>query len=369
MNEFGIREDVRQALVESEFLQHNGAYFLVDGQYGSTGKGLAAAVLAEALNERVGRVTTNAGPNSGHTSYCPINGEKIVLCQLPTFGVIAKRLGNNHLAIDMNAGAIIDVDRVSMEERTWLGWNGVLGFGDLFIHPNAAVVNEKAREAESDLKSGIGSTGKGTGAALANKIMRDEFAVYNAAETDESPLSAYVPTGLLDVPTLVEVSQGFSLGINEGFYPFTTSRGCDVATAMADAQIHPMSYQSCMMVVRTFPIRVGGNSGGCYADQSELSWDHFDVEPETTTVTGKQRRIFSWSKLQFKAALVRNRPDLLFVNFMNYLPYAEGDDATEAWLANNVMEPYFDVMGRYPKLVLGGYGPYNSDVRVLYAGE
>src|SRR5690554_3156172 len=67
-----------------------GAYVSVDGQFGSTGKGVINGLLAELFPTRVDVVVSNAGPNSGHTAY--LEGEKIVLKQLPTFGVVARRV-------------------------------------------------------------------------------------------------------------------------------------------------------------------------------------------------------------------------------------------------------------------------------------
>ena len=69
-------------------LQKKGAHVLVDGQFGSTGKGLLASYLAEkAWDEGIDFdiVVTSAGPNSGHTFYH--KGEKIVLKMLPSFAV------------------------------------------------------------------------------------------------------------------------------------------------------------------------------------------------------------------------------------------------------------------------------------------
>ena len=70
---------------ETGWFAENGVYALFDGQFGSSGKGLLAAAIGQAFKDDIDLVTTNAGPNSGHTAY--IDGEKVVLHQLPMAGV------------------------------------------------------------------------------------------------------------------------------------------------------------------------------------------------------------------------------------------------------------------------------------------
>tara|TARA_Y100000310_G_scaffold324866_1_gene387321 strand:+ start:10837 stop:11907 length:1071 start_codon:yes stop_codon:yes gene_type:complete len=342
-------------LVKSKFLGKPGAWVLVDGQFGSTGKGLAASVLAQHLWDKPSFVTSNAGPNSGHTFY--YGSERVVLQQLPSFAVAAQRWGKSP-PVFMNAGAIIDPERFEQECREYFP-------GDPFrvwLHSSAAIVDDEARRMEQSLVMKVGSTGKGTGAALARKILRTTGAVAadrefeNCVKGKPAVLNAHLRT------IFVEVSQGYSLSLNaSGMYPYTTSRDCTVAQAMSDAGIHPSEYAGSMMVVRTYPIRVAGNSGPGYGDQEETDWSEIGVEPEKTTVTKKIRRVFTFSVQQFREALIANRPEYLFVNFMNYLPLNQH----RGWLETNILRPYVQVMGAPPKLVLLGHGPKNDDVGVL----
>lgn len=332
-----------------------GAWVLVDGQYGSTGKGLIAGALAEAFAGEFAEATCNAGPNSGHTSY--YRGEQIVLKQLPTFGVVGRKAGAS-IGISMNAGAIVAPETLFHEIENYAQFRAVL------IHPNAAMVTDSAIQMEKELIGLIGSTGKGTGGALARKILRDPDGVIGAYR-GEMP-TFMVLDGMDYDPererVFVEVSQGFSLGINRGFYPHSTSRNCDVGQALSDAEIHPSFLRKTIMVCRTFPIRVGGNSGGCYPDQREITWDELGIKPELTTVTKKQRRIFTWSRKQFREAVRANRPDVVVLNFMNYLDAAKGDE-----LIDTVLMDYKSVMGRPLPVMIGGYGPEASDLGVLHA--
>lgn len=345
----------------SGFMQTPGAWCLVDGQFGSTGKGLAASVLAEALDRKVGLVTSNAGPNSGHTSYGP-NNEKVVLQQLPTFSV-ASILYHGYMPITyLNAGAIIDPAKLREEINQWLGADYYL---DLRIDPQAAVVDDHARQLESNLVKDIGSTGKGTGGAIARKILRYKNAVFSSHPELAKDIDAIWQKRVLchvaeHDPIFIEVSQGFSLSLNaSNMYPFTTSRDCTVSQAMSDAGLHPEFYRGAMMVVRTYPIRVAGNSGPGYLDQMEISWEELGVEPEITTVTKKVRRVFTFSIMQYIQALEVNRPCSLMINFLNYLPAHKRGP-----FIDRLLEVYEIVMCKKPRLVLLGFGPKNADVKV-----
>lgn len=359
---------IKAALIRAQFLMNPGFYAVVDGQYGSTGKGLLSSVLAEHAGDQVDIVTSNAGPNSGHTSY--FGDEKVVLRQLPTFSVMAQLFHGEMPWTRLNAGAIIEPDCLKAEVNQY-----VVDREKLSVSNNAAVVNHVAKDLEASLVQRIGSTGKGTGGALASKILRHPEAVFGGAFLDDHPfgpfenefgsgdlsidMNAYIEQGQT---VLAEVSQGFSLSLNAGgFYPYCTSRDCTVGQAMSDAGVHPKFFRDCAMVVRTYPIRVAGNSGPCYPDQHEVSWETLGQVPELTTVTQKVRRIFTWSKEQFMDAVNANRPGVIMVNFMNYLgPNVDHGN----WVHNNVVLPYEQIMKHSPRLILLGYGPKNQDVRV-----
>jgi len=68
------------------------------------------------------------------------------------------------------------------------------------------------------------------------------------------------------------------------------------------------------------PIRVGGNSGGFYSDQEEIKFGDIGQKDEFTTVTGRLRRVFTWSQLQIEEAVMACQPDIVFLNFCNYDP-------------------------------------------------
>src|SRR6187455_866807 len=105
-----------------------GVHCVVDGQFGSTGKGALCAWLAfRALggNHYFRGAIYSGGPNSGHTFYH--DGEKHVLKQLPTFAVATTLMGGECVAY-LSAGAVIDSDILFAEARRYPNVK-------IFVHP------------------------------------------------------------------------------------------------------------------------------------------------------------------------------------------------------------------------------------------
>lgn len=353
------------ALARASWFAAPGAYVVVDGQYGSTGKGLLNSALAAFGLDRgeITHVTSNAGPNSGHTAYSPVNDQKIMTQQLPTTTVVAEHMGVDVTTL-LNAGAVIDPEYFLAEFKEHIR-NPL----KVTIHPNAAVIERLDIETEArGSVAKVASTGKGTGSAIARKILRQN----NVADKCK-PLVLFVqppdPWDWTKDVAMVEVSQGFSLGINQRFYPYTTSRECTVQQALSDANIPARRLRKVAACYRSFPIRVGntdlGYSGPIYSDQEETTWEAIGQLPEFTTVTKRVRRVFTWSWLQFTESLRANEPDLVFLNFAQYIK--------DKWhLTQFLLEieaQYRVVMGRPLETLLVGFGPRIEDIGVFKDGK
>lgn len=306
------------------------ASVLVDGQFGSTGKGLAAAWLASQAR-RVDIATTAAGAQAGHTTKYR-DGRQFICYHLPTTAVAHDR----PLAY-INAGAIVSLEDLQQEIA-----DCAIDANRVWLHPRAAVINADHRAAERAATAPttkLASTQKGVGAALADKIWRRSPLIQG---TDTEGFGFQV--GAIDLndqlisgkSVVIETPQGIDLGINHGYsYPHCTSRDCYVTSSLEYAGVHPHFLGPVAMVVRTFPIRVGhivnelgetvGTSGPFYPDSVEMNWERDlpGVEPERTTVTKRVRRIATWSWLQYHHALKLNRPTIVILTFCNYLPDAD----------------------------------------------
>jgi adenylosuccinate synthase len=352
-----INDGVKETF--SSWFRVPGANVLVDGQFGSTGKGLLAGVIALAAGGRITHVTTNAGPNSGHTAFW--GDTEVMTQQIPVASVFLHNMGKV-VPTTLNAGAVIDED-ILRNECNKYGFNA----GNLFIHPQAAVITAGCRLADQAVVNSVAGTGKGIGPAVADKVMRRGVRaahVYNPCFLPPQTGVDATWDNLWDWRrdrVFVETAQGFSLGVNRQFAPNSTSRECTVMQALADASIPAQMLRKVVACFRTFPIRVGntqtGNSGGCYHDQAEVSWEALGLTPELTTVTKRVRRVFTWSRQQFRDAIAANRPDVVFLNFCNYLTH-EGAVILLGWL----FEDYFAEIGEAPQDILLGFGPRSEDV-------
>ena len=335
---------------------------LVDLQFGSTGKGALAGYLSSENHYEVA-VSANM-PNAGHTAYNDV-GDKFVHKVLPS-GVFSRNLR----AIAIGPGSIFSIKRLAEE---WEYLKGRIPSSPrLVIHEAAGILSESHKEIEQKTLGRIASTMQGSGAALCDKIMRNpgaiagdrEFEIRHAVpEVEIVNQWQWLQTFLSSGDALVEGSQGYSLGISSGFYPHCTSRDCTPARVVADVSL-PMHwvrhvYGSC----RVHPIRVGnipeGNSGGWYKDQKETSFEELGVPPEKTTVTGRERRIATFSRHQIEEALLMSAPHKVFVNFAQY-NYEHTREALEI-----IHRTYLELFGR-PATIMMGYGPYPSDITMGY---
>ncbi len=367
--DFMTNELVLVELKERGWFQEPGAYAVVDGQFGSTGKGLLCGLMGEAaaLIGRLDVATCNAGPNSGHTAYCPVTGQKIVTQQLPISAITYNRVRRNgpdasgyDAMTYLNGGAIVDLDITMAEvEKFHPGQPHMVE-----INPQAAVIEQIDRDGEGkgSAASKIAGTAKGVGHALARKANRCGN-VYREFHNKHNVGNVLASTAWNwdHERVMVELSQGFSLGVHSDFYPHTTSRECTVMQGLADARIPAKRLRKVAACFRTFPIRVGntsdGQSGSCYPDQHEISWEAINQEPEMTTVTKRVRRLFTWSRLQFVECIAANEPDLVFLNFTQYL-----DSKRLAVLCSQIRTDYCNTLGRPLETLLLGFGAYNGDV-------
>jgi adenylosuccinate synthase len=320
---------------------------VVDLQFGSTGKG---AVVGYLTNTNEYQATMSAwAPNAGHTVYTP-DGQKFVHCMVP-----CAFLWPHVQYAFLGPGSVLDIDLLVGELRNMIACGktgGSAGDKIIYIHEHAAVVMADHARMERDTLISIGSTMKGSAAAVMQKMgrptdeclqniakhWREHFDVTINPELQPHRLEVRVVNQMTYDAALafmrrviVEGAQGYSLGLNRGFYPYTTSRDCSVAQLMSDCSVPWYMARRARVwgVARTYPIRVAnrfdadgnqiGWSGPCYEDQRETSWPDIGREAEMTTVTKLPRRIFTWSDDQFEEALQYNGVHRVALTFADYL--------------------------------------------------
>jgi adenylosuccinate synthase len=292
---------------------------VVGGQFGSEGKGKVVALLAAAA--RAPWVVRCGGPNSGHT--CEIDGFEHVLRQLPC-GV-----GNDGATLLISAGCVVDEDLL-IEEIEFCR----RGPEQVIVDPRAVLLEPLDRQSENPLANEIGSTVSGTGAALSRRASRSPGVrlVKDATRLREYARIEKVAPLLHkalddDHQVIVEGTQGFGLSLLHGFeYPYVTARDTTAAGFAMEVGLSPRQIDEIVMVVRTFPIRVAGNSGPL---TQETSWETIrsisrapEVVPEYTSVTKRLRRVGMFDLQAVQTACLYNRPTQLAVMGLDRLDFS-----------------------------------------------
>jgi adenylosuccinate synthase len=304
---------------------------LVGGQFGSEGKGVIVAYIADRYNVHV----RTGGTNAGHTFMH--QGVKRVMQTVPCGWV------NPNAILVIGRGGLIEMDILKREV------NEILEIDPYFTHrlivdSRCGVISQWHMDEEGgvqgELHQRIGSTGKGVGAARRDRLMRDPLKFLTVAEyikqegdvefSDGSKLSQCLhddtPRYLqqqrnLGQDILLEGTQGSGLDLIHGQWPYVTSNGTNAAQMAADAGIPPQHVDQVMLVCRTYPIRVAGNSGDL---KDEVTWDQLseligETVVEKTTVTKKVRRVGRWDEDLVDQSVLLNAPTSIAITFMDYI--------------------------------------------------
>lgn len=305
---------------------------VVGGQFGSEGKGKVSLEIARRsveadISTTVVRV---GGPNSGHTGY-DRSGKKFALRQLPA-GCIDRNVN-----VVFPAGSYIDVDVLFAEIEE-------LNFPPerIKISHHARLISQEHKdwERQGNLIQSIGSTGSGVGAAVMAAVARESknFELTSLDARYSAPLQAFLcdSTKLLrdrlidNHRIIVEGTQGFGLSLLDGgYWPKATSRSTTASAALSEAGLSPLDVDDVSLVIRSFPIRVAGDSGPL---PNEVTWDYVasltgrkaeDIQ-EYTTVTNKLRRIGKFDASLVRAAIAANRPSRIVMNHLDYVGAESG---------------------------------------------
>lgn len=300
---------------------------LVGGQYGSEGKGAIAAHLANKYDVHV-RV---GSPNAGHTIYW--NGEKHVMQSIPCGWI------NPDAKIIIGRGALLNMKQF-MKELVHILTYYPNFLNRLLVDPEAGILDEKFHIEEGgthgEMHKRIGSTGEGVGPARMARLARDpkqfrqfkdiaeEYGLSNCMLENTPEQIAILQDCAKNI--LIEGTQGSALSIYHSFWPYCTSTETNAAGIIAEVGIAPSRVTDVLMVCRTYPIRVAGNSGPM---KNEIDWGVLnskitsmggkEIKPEKTTVTHKVRRIAEWDDELFEQSYILNNPTEIAITFADYI--------------------------------------------------
>ena len=295
---------------------------LVGGQYGSEGKGAIARHVADRYDVHV-RV---GSPNAGHTFYW--RGERHVMQSIPCGWV------NERAKIVIGRGALLNHTALMRELVHVMEYYPDF-LHRLYIDAEAGVLDERFHEQEGgvdgEMHRRIGSTGEGVGPARIARLERDpgKFRLFRdvadewglgqcCVENTPRMVAEWQDDGL-DV--LIEGTQGSALSLLHSHWPYCTTIDTNAAGIISEVGVAPSRVTDVLMVCRTFPIRVAGNSGPM---GDEITWEGLSREvgrdvSERTTVTRKVRRVGRWDSLLFEQSCVLNGPTEIALTFCDYV--------------------------------------------------
>lgn len=362
--------------------------------YGSEAKGAAAAALGHKYG--VDYAVRTGAVNAGHTAYA--YGRRYVCQQLPVGWV-----NGDKCSLVIGPGAyvhpVILTQEIAMAREA--GYKG-----KIFMDNRAGLhlPEHTDRSSMSGRHYKIGATGKGCSEAIVDRIkLRGSggrlFRDWINEHQEHLPLdpvlkdliwcdTAELLNDAYDTGNriLLEGTQGTLLDLYLGPYPYTTHKQCTAAQWVTEAGLSPSLEYEVALIVRTFPIRVAGNSGPMPGEITwpvlareinerlaiagkaplvdpeairmfEHTWEELGKFPyaspeieasehnrdtmnrlpepvqqelrklfEFTTVTKKLRRIARMDRDELRYSVRINRPAYLCVTFLNYqFPELWGD--------------------------------------------
>ena len=290
---------------------------VIGGQYGSEGKGKICAHLA--LTDGVDYMVRCGGPNSGHT--VDVQGNRYELKQVPS-GFI-----NPGTRLLIAPGALVN-PRIFLEEVELCGLDSTR----IGIDKNVGVIEESdiVRERQLDLLGRLGSTGSGVGSAVSRRVLREGSFRLAEDHPDLAAFTTSVRSELasavrLDKNVVVEGTQGFGLSLYHAHvWPYRTSRDTTAHSFLGEVGLGVRNFE-VVMAVRTFPIRVAGESGYLeheitWQDVEALSGYPYTVE-EYTTTTKRLRRVgrFDWGIVE--EAVAANCPSQIALHGSDYIDF------------------------------------------------
>jgi adenylosuccinate synthase len=306
----------------------SGVHVVVGGQYGSEGKGniVATKYASHEVHVRVG------SPNAGHTIYDPESNTWHKMQVIPCGWI------NRSATLIIGRGALIDIHQLQKELEAIAEIDPNI-YDRLLIDDRAWCITSADRETERNirLQESIGSTQEGVGQSRIKRLHRrpedlDRQFRYLGYQY-ESRQRRLTEMGCDTVSVLnsmrrrsncrilVEGTQGSGLSIYHGEWPYVTTTDTNVCGILSECGIAPGPDITSTLVVRTYPIRVAGNSGPL---NGELDWTQVSNRvgrhiEERTTVTKKIRRVGEWDDALYSRSVMLNAPTNIALMFADYV--------------------------------------------------
>jgi adenylosuccinate synthase len=312
---------------------------IVDLQHGDTGKGKVTSALCK-KNHYTHVIRYNGGNNAGHTIY--VDGKKIVTHSIPS-GVL------HGIKSIIGPGCVVNPEHF-LKELEEIRSAGINVEGLVFIAKNAHVITEEHLE-EDGKDTKIGTTRRGVGPAYVAKYARSGIRAEQVEILKPYLIDMYeeLHSPKTHCKILFEGAQGFGLDIDWGDYPYVTSSGCTVGSAISNG-VPPQAIRHVYGIAKAYETYVGAKK---FEPEQDIFKEIRELGQEYGATTGRARQC-NWINIKqlIKAAningvtcLVINKFDILKQTGQFSLHIDEGTTLhlkDEISFKNNIYENMLD---------------------------
>ena len=249
---------------------------IAGGFWGDEGKGKIISYLA--LKDKLDFCVRTGSVNAAHTIWH--QGRRYALHMVPGGFVYDK------CRLLVAAGTNVDVNQF-LEEVEATNVKARVG-----MDSQASIIEEKhsAQDKASAHLKGLGTTGRGVGPAIEERVRRTAKLAKDIPElkTYLTDVSAEVNKALdKDKEVLLEGTQGLLLSLFHGTYPYVTGRDTSASAICSEAGVGPTRVDNVLVVLKAFITRVGtGPLPGELSKEEAQKRGWF----ETAAGTGRDRR-------------------------------------------------------------------------------
>lgn len=285
---------------------------IAGGFWGDEGKGKIISYLA--LKEPLDVCVRTGSVNAAHTIW--FKGQRYALHMVPGGFVHEKCL------LLIGAGSNVDV-RQLIGEIELTNVKNRIG-----VDSQASIIEEKHStqdKTSSHLKNVVGTTGRGVGPAIEERVRRTAKLARDVPELKPYLMDVSEETNrAIDAgkKVLLEGTQGIQLSLFHGGYPYVTGRDTSAAAICSEAGVGPTKVDNVLLVFKSFMTRVGaGPLPGEIGKEEAQKRGWF----ETAAGTGRDRRSAPFNfELARKAVMLNGATQLAITKLDTVFPACQG---------------------------------------------
>ena len=262
------------------------------GFWGDEGKGKIISYLA--IKEKLDFCVRTGSVNAAHTIW--YEGKRYALHMVPGGFVHEK------CRLLIGAGSNVEVAQFLKEVEETNVKNRI------GVDSQASIIEEKhsAQDKASAHLKGLGTTGRGVGPAIEERVRRTAKIAHDVPElkpylADVAAETNNAINGGKNV--LLEGTQGLMLSLFYGTYPYVTGRDTSASAICSEAGVGPTKVDNVLVVLKSFMTRVGtGPLPGELPKEEAVKRGWF----ETAAGTGRDRRSAPFNFELAKKAVLLN---------------------------------------------------------------